>query len=423
MSRVIKSPRGMNDLLPPESSKWLYFESACRSLFERFGYLEVRTPIVESTELFARGIGEATDIVEKEMYTFPDRKERSLTMRPEMTAGCARSYIEHAIHKREPVTRWFYTGPMFRYERMQTGRYRQFYQVGVEAFGAPEPSVDAEQIAMLYGLYTQLGVTDLDVVVNSVGTGDDRQRYREALVAFLTPHRSELCEDCQRRMDTNPLRILDCKVPSCQLLVVDAPNILESLGPDSRAHFDQMRRHLDGFEIPHRVNPRVVRGLDYYTATVFEILGGSGNLGTQSTLVGGGRYDTLIERLGGPPTPAMGFALGVERAILSLPGDPSEYVNAPLAYLAAHGTAARERALAIAHRLRVAGLRIEVEHREVGLKAQFKRADKLGVRYVVTLGEDELASGEVKIRDMNRRQEIAVKLRDLESALKQRAHG
>lgn len=420
---ALRAVRGMNDVLPEEAELWLDFEARVHDWLARYGYRNIRMPLVEHTQLFRRAIGEATDIVEKEMYTFPDRKERSLTMRPEMTAGCARAYIEHSIHKREPVTRWFYTGPMFRYERMQTGRYRQFYQIGVEAFGAPEPSVDAEQIAMLHALYTQLGVTDLDVVVNSVGTGDDRQRYREALVAFLTPHRAELCEDCQRRMDTNPLRILDCKVPSCQLLVVDAPNILESLGPESRAHFDQVRRHLEGFEIPHRVDPRVVRGLDYYTATVFEILGGSGNLGTQSTLVGGGRYDNLIERLGGPPTPAMGFALGIERAILSLPGDPSEYVAAPLAYLASHGTAARERALAVAHRLRVAGLRIEVEHREVGLKAQFKRADKLGVRYVVTLGEDELASGEVKIRDMNRKQEIAVKLRDLESALKQRAHG
>lgn len=423
MSSIIKSPRGMNDVLPPDSAKWQYFESACRSLFERFGYLEVRTPVVEATELFARGIGEATDIVEKEMYTFQDRKERSLTMRPEMTAGCARAYIEHAIYKREPVTRWYYAGPMFRYERMQTGRYRQFYQVGVEAFGAAEPSVDAEQIAMCHALYTQLGVSDLDVIVNSVGTGDDRQRYREALVAFLTPHRDELCEDCRRRMDSNPLRILDCKVPSCKLLVVDAPSILDSLGETSRAHFDAVRRHLDDFEIPHRVDPRVVRGLDYYTATVFEILGASDNLGTQSTLVGGGRYDTLLERLGGPPTPAVGFALGIERAILSLPGAPEEYVHGPLAYLAAHGAAARARALAIAQRLRVAGLRIEVEHREVGLKAQFKRADKLGARYVVTLGDDELASGDVKIRDMNRRQETEVKLRDLESALKQRAHG
>ncbi|WP_428268240.1 histidine--tRNA ligase [Haliangium sp.] len=423
MSRVIKSPRGMNDLLPPDSSKWVYFEHACRSLFERFGYLEVRTPVVESTELFARGIGEATDIVEKEMYTFPDRKGRSLTMRPEMTAGCARAYIEHAVHKREPVTRWFYCGPMFRYERMQTGRYRQFYQVGAEAFGSAEPSVDAEQIAMCYALYSQLGVPDLDVAINSVGTGDDRERYRRSLLAFLTPHRDELCADCQRRLDTNPLRILDCKVSSCRLIVVDAPSVLDDLGDDSRAHFEKVRAHLDDFGIEYRVDPRIVRGLDYYTGTVFEILGASDALGTQSTLVGGGRYDTLVEGLGGPVTPAVGFALGVERAILSLPGDADEYVAAPLAFLAAHGDQARARAMAMAYTLRVAGLRIEVDHRGVGLKAQFKRADKLKARFVVTLGEDELASGQVKLRDMNRGQETPVALAELEAALKQRAHG
>ncbi len=423
MSRTIKSPRGMNDLLPPDSAKWHYFEAACRSLFERYGYLEVRTPIVESTDLFARGIGEATDVVEKEMYTFPDRKDRSLTMRPEMTAGCARSYIQHALHKREPVTRWFYIGPMFRYERMQTGRYRQFHQVGVEAFGAAEPSVDAEQIAMCHALYSQLGVSDLNVAINSVGSGDDRQRYRDALVAFFTPVRDELCGDCQRRLDTNPMRILDCKVSSCQLLAMDAPNILDSLGDDSRAHFDSVKAHLEAFGVPYRVNSRIVRGLDYYTGTVFEILSEAGNLGNQSTLVGGGRYDGLVESLGGPSTPGVGFALGIERAILSLPGEATEYVAKPLAYLAAHGDAARTRALAIAHRMRVAGLRVEVEHRHVGVKAQFKRADKLNARYVVTLGEDELASGKVKLRDMNRKSETEVALNDLEAALKQRAHG
>ncbi|ACY17501.1 histidine--tRNA ligase [Haliangium ochraceum] len=423
MSRSIKSPRGMNDLLPSESAKWLYFEGACRSLFERFGYHEVRTPVVESTELFARGIGEATDIVEKEMYTFRDRKDRSLTMRPEMTAGCARAYIEHAVHKREPVTRWFYTGPMFRYERMQTGRYRQFYQVGVEAFGSDAPSIDAEQIAMCYALYQQLGVTSLEVVVNSVGGGDDRQRYRDALLAFLTPQREALCGDCQRRLDVNPLRILDCKVESCRAIVADAPNILESLGADSRAHFDAVCAQLTAFGVEFRVDPKIVRGLDYYTGTVFEILGHSAGLGTQSTLVGGGRYDTLLERLGGPATPAVGFALGVERAVLSLEGEADDYQGKPLAYLASRGDEARARALALAYRLRLAGLRIEVEHRAVGLKAQFKRADKLGARYVITIGEDELASGEVKIRDMKRGQESPAALDELEAALKQRAYG
>lgn len=421
MSSTIQSPRGMNDLLPPASAKWSYFEGACRALFERYGYAEIRTPVVEATELFSRGIGEATDIVEKEMYTFPDRKGRSLTMRPEMTASCVRAYVQHAVYKREPVTRWFYIGPMFRYERMQAGRYRQFHQIGVEAYGVPEPSVDAEQIAMLHALYSQLGVPALDVVINSVGNAEDRPRYRQALIDHLTPHRDALCPDCQRRLETNPLRVLDCKVPGCHAIVADAPSILDSLGEASRAHFDRVRRHLDQLGVPHRVDARIVRGLDYYTGTVFEILTTAGTLGTQNTLVGGGRYDNLVESLGGPATPAMGFALGIERAILSLPGEAEEYAGAPLAYLAARGDAGREHALALAHRLRVAGLRVEVEHRSVGLKAQFKRADKLRARFVVAIGEDELAAGQVTIRDMNRGQETSVALAELEKALKQRA--
>lgn len=420
MSSTIKSPRGMNDLLPPESAKWQYFEGACRALFERFGYAEIRTPVVEATELFARGIGEATDVVEKEMYTFPDRKGRSLTMRPEMTASCVRAYVEHGVYKREPVTRWFYIGAMFRYERMQTGRYRQFHQVGVEAFGAAEPSVEAEQIAMLHALYSQLGVPALEVAVNSVGSAEDRPRYRQALLDFLRPHQSTLCPDCQRRLEGNPLRVLDCKVPTCQAIVVDAPSILDALGEGSRAHFDKVQEYLALLGVPFRVNARIVRGLDYYTGTVFELLSGAGALGTQNTLAGGGRYDSLVESLGGPSTPAVGFALGVERAILSLPGEPSDYAGVPLAYLAAHGEAARARALAMAHRLRVAGLRVEVEHRTVGLKAQFKRADKLGARFVVVLGEDELAAGQVTLRDMNRGEQTTVPLAGVEAALKQR---
>ncbi len=421
MSSNIKSPRGMNDLLPPDSAKWLYFENACRTLFERYGYAEVRTPMVESTALFARGIGESTDIVEKEMYTFPDLKGRSLTMRPEMTAGCARSYIQHAVYKREPITRWFYIGPMFRYERMQTGRYRQFHQVGVEAFGSDSASVDAEQIAMVYALYSQLGVKDLDLYINSVGDAEDRPRYRQALVDFLTPMRDKLCADCQRRLEKNPLRILDCKVPGCIEIVAGAPSVLDALGERSRAQFDAVQSHLSSYGVAFTVDTRIVRGLDYYTGTVFELKSSSGTLGTQSTLVGGGRYDNLVESLGGPPTPGVGFALGIERAVLSLPGEAGDYANKPLAFLAARGDAAREHALALAHRLRLAGLRIEVEHRQVGMKAQFKRADKLGARFVIALGDDELSSGQIKIRDMSQGSETEIALDAVESELKRRA--
>src|SRR5678816_3357449 len=264
MSELIQSVRGMNDLLPPESAKWGHFERRATALFERYGYAEIRTPVVESTALFARGIGEATDIVEKEMYTFPDRKGRSLTMRPEMTASCVRAYIEHAIAKREPVTRWYYIGPMFRYERMQLGRYRQFYQIGVEAFGVAEPTVEAEQIAMLDQLYRGLGLTDLSVLVNSVGGSEDRPRYRAALLAYFEPLAEGLCADCRRRLATNPLRVLDCKVPGCKTIVAGAPSVLEHLSDASRAHFDGACQALSDLGIAFTVDPRLVRGLDYY---------------------------------------------------------------------------------------------------------------------------------------------------------------
>lgn len=405
MSKTLSAVRGMNDVLPPDSAKWRFFEDRCRTLFERYGYREVRTPVLESTALFSRGIGEATDIVEKEMYTFPDRKGRSLTMRPEMTASCVRAYVEHSVHKREPVTRWYYAGPMFRYERMQTGRYRQFWQIGVEVFGIAEPTIDVEQIAMLYRLYDGLGVAGLEVLVNSVGTADDRPAYRAALVAFLEPHRAALCGDCQRRLDTNPLRVLDCKVETCRAIVKDAPSVLDALGDASRAHLDAVCGGLEGLGVPFRVEPRLVRGLDYYTGTVFEILSTAGELGAQNTIVAGGRYDGLVESLGGPATPGIGFALGVERALLSIPGEVADYEDGPRVFLVAHGDAARREALAIAQELREGGVSADLEHRAVGMKAQFKRADKLGASYVAVLGEDELAAGVVTLRDMQSREE------------------
>ncbi len=398
MSESLQSVRGMNDLLPPESARWQAFEHRCRSVFDRYGYGEVRTPVLESTALFARGIGDATDIVEKEMYTFPDRKQRSLTMRPEMTASCVRAYIQHSLHKKEPVTRWFYVAPMFRYERVQAGRYRQFWQVGVEAYGVAEPTIDAEQIAMAHALYSELGVGDLQVVVNSVGGAADRPAYRAALVAFLEPHRAELCPDCQRRLDQNPLRVLDCKVPGCKAVVADAPNVLEHLGPDSKAHFDGVQAALEALSVPYRIDARLVRGLDYYTGTVFEMMSNAEGLGSQNTLVAGGRYDGLVESLGGPATPAVGWAAGIERAMLSVPHDGAGWQ--PDVFLAVRGDQARQRALVLVGQLRAAGLRADLEHRTVGMKAQMKRADKLGARFVVALGDDELASGQVKLKEM-----------------------
>ncbi len=418
MSEPLKSVRGMNDLLPPESDRWHAFEQGCRSVFDRYGYGEIRTPVLESTSLFARGIGDATDIVEKEMYTFPDRKQRSLTMRPEMTASCVRAYIQHSLHKKEPVTRWYYVAPMFRYERVQAGRYRQFWQVGVEAFGVAEPTLDAEQIAMAYALYTELGVGDLEVVVNSVGGAADRPAYRAALIAFLEPHRAELCADCQRRIDQNPLRVFDCKVPGCQAVVAGAPSVLDHLGDESRTHFDGVRATLEALGVPHRVDARLVRGLDYYTGTVFEMLSNAGGLGAQNTLVAGGRYDGLLESLGGPSVPAVGWAAGIERAMLSVPADDDGWH--PDLFLAVRGDEARARAMLLVNQLRAAGLRADLEHRTVGMKAQMKRADKLGARFVVALGDDELASGQVKLKEMATGDETPCALDGIADAVQQR---
>jgi len=414
MSEPIQSVKGMNDVLPPESARWQHLEATCRTLFQRHGYGEVRTPVLESTALFKRGVGEATDIVEKEMYTFEDRGGRSLTMRPEMTASCVRAYIQHGVHTREPVTRWWYLGPMFRYERAQTGRYRSFWQIGCEVFGIAEPTIDAEQIAMLVELYRTLGVGDLTVLVNSVGSGDDRPRYREALVAYLTPQRAALCGDCQRRLDINPLRVLDCKVPTCQEIVKGAPRLTDFLGPAARAHFDGVQETLRALGVDHTVDPSLVRGLDYYTGTVFEIKSAAGSLGAQSTIVAGGRYDGLVEMLGGPATPAVGFALGVERALLCMSGDASTYAPPLQLFVGTMGAAARVRATALAHRLRQAGVAVEVEHRETGVKGQLRRAEKAGARFALVLGDAELTSGRGKLKEMATRAETEVALDDLE---------
>lgn len=405
MAELVASVKGMNDILPPTSAAWQRVEAAARRVFTAYGYGEIRTPIVEHTELFARGIGESTDVVGKEMYTFTDRSDRSLTLRPEMTAGCARAYLEHGLAGSEPVTRWWYCGPMFRYERMQVGRYRQFWQIGAEAYGVAEPTIDAEQIAMLHALYTDLGVDGLTACINNVGAGEDRVRYRAALVAYFTPHVASLCGDCQRRLAQNPLRILDCKVPTCRAIAADAPQPVAYLADATRAHFDGMQAALAEMGIPFRLEPRLVRGLDYYTGTVFEIVSSSANLGAQTTVVGGGRYDGLIEQLGGPATPAFGFAFGVERALLAMGAAGVGAGTPPALFIATRGAAARQRATVLAQALRTAGFVVEVEHREVSMKAQLRRAEKLAATYVLAIGDDELAKNQGALRHMASRTE------------------
>ncbi len=415
---MLTAVKGMNDLLPPDSAKWGHVERTARDLFERHGYREIRTPIVERTALFVRSVGEVTDIVEKQMYTFDDRDETSITLRPEGTAGVVRAYVEHAVAKKEVVSRYYYMGPMFRRERMQRGRYRQFYQIGVEALGVAEPTIDAEQVAMLHTLFTDLGVDRVDALINNLGGPEDRPAYRAALVAYFEPYRAELCEDCQRRLDKNPLRILDCKVPRDQAIAAGAPATIDYLGEASRRHFDGFQAALRALGVPFRVDPRLVRGFDYYTGTLYELQATGGDLGAQNTLCGGGRYDRLVEELGGTPTPAVGFAMGLERILLTLPGEPESFEPGTEVFLAALGDAARLACLTLAHALRRAGWRAEIDHRAGSMKAQLKRADRLRARAVVIIGDDELAAKTVVVKDMAAGAQSVVPQAELEAALR-----
>ncbi|HSP78150.1 MAG TPA: histidine--tRNA ligase, partial [Myxococcaceae bacterium] len=318
MSQKISGVKGMNDILPGEVEIWQFVERTTRELFARFGYGEVRTPMVEDTALFVRSVGEETDIVGKEMYTFEDKGGRSLSLRPEGTAPAARAYIEHSVMNQEPLTRWYYLGPMFRYERMKTGRYRQFHQIGAEAYGSREPAQDVELMDMVVQLLQKLGLSEVSLNINSLGDEACRPAYQARLVEHLRGHAGELCADCQRRLESNPLRVLDCKVERCQQIAQAAPSILESLCEPCRAHFDEVQRKLTALDIRFQVNPRIMRGLDYYTRTAFEFIAAHPALGTASTVGGGGRYDKLVKSLGGPDVPAVGFGLGLDRLCLLL---------------------------------------------------------------------------------------------------------
>ena len=392
MSKTIQAVRGMNDLLPDAVARWQRIEAAARSVFAAYGYREIRLPLVERTELFARSIGNLTDIVEKEMYTFEDRNGESLTLRPEGTAGCVRAGIENGLLHNQ-VQRLWYAGAMFRHERPQKGRYRQFHQIGVEAFGVGAPDLDAELILICARLWRALGIRGLTLELNSLGTSETRAAYRRALVAYLERHRSALDEDSQRRLEKNPLRVLDSKNPAMQQIIHNAPSLTEYLDDASRAHFGRLCEYLTSAGMAYTLNPRLVRGLDYYTGTVFEWA--TDRLGAQSAVCAGGRYDGLVELLGGQATPAAGFALGLERLAELLALDVSETGDnqAPQAYLAVLDEAVRSQALKLAESLRDRGWRIECHGGSGSLKAQLKRADKSGARFALLLGPDEVARG------------------------------
>lgn len=392
-----RAVKGMNDILPDEIERWHRLELAFRRSAELHGYVEVRTPVVEHTNLFVRSIGEVTDIVEKEMFTF-QRSDESLTLRPEGTAGAARAYVEHKVHAKEPSSRWYYLGPMFRAERPQRGRYRQFYQAGCEIFGDPGPACDAELIDMLCQLFTELGIRELEVAVNTIGGPGTRERHRAALLDFLRPRRESLSPHAQARLDTNPLRILDSKDPRDQAACAGAPSIVELLDDADRAHWDGLRGCLDALGTPYVVEPNLVRGLDYYTRTAFEIRSHAGELGAQNTLAGGGRYDEMVAGLGGPAVPAIGFAMGIERILLAMGEHVPKLV--PACFVAPMGARAIERSLVLGRELRDRGVRTFVDGRGGSLKSMLRRADAMGVRLCLVLGDAELERQVVQLKDL-----------------------
>lgn len=404
-------------MLPDTARAWERLQAAAAALFERYGYEPIYTPLFEHTELFARGIGEATDIVGKEMYTFDDRSGRSITLRPEGTAGVVRAAIEHALVPQGSVAKLYYAGPMFRYERPQKGRMRQFWQIGVELLGAAEPSADAEVVALLVRYFEAVGLPRgrMRLLVNSMGDERCRPAYRDAVAAHIRANADGLCEECRRRADTNPLRAFDCKNERCQAVMADAPRITDALCGECREHYEAVKRRLDALGIAYEEAPRLVRGLDYYTRTVFEVQ--AEGLGAQNAIGGGGRYDGLFATLGGAPTPGLGFALGFERTLLALQAAGVEpgASHGVAAYVAAVDESCRDAAFALAMALRDAGIAAELDHRARSLKAQFKHADKLGARIVVVLGPDELAAGQATVRDMETKEERKVALADVPS--------
>jgi histidyl-tRNA synthetase len=400
MSQRIQSIRGMNDILPADNAAWATLERVAARVFAGYGYEQIRLPIMERTDLFQRAVGEVTDIVEKEMYTFEDRGGESLSLRPEGTAGAVRAGIEHGL-LHNASQRFWYTGAMFRYERPQKGRYRQFHQFGIEAFGQTGPDVDVEQIAMAARLFAALGVTGIRLEINTLGTPDERADYRDALHDYFSAHADRLDEDSKRRLERNPLRILDSKNPAMAELIEGAPTLREYLGAESSAHFDGLCRGLEALGIDYRINPRLVRGLDYYTRTVFEWI--TSDLGAQDAVCSGGRYDGLVEQLGGRATPATGFALGVERLIaLMLDQNVALDDLKPQAYLVHGGNAASVRVPALAEALRdaVPGLRLRVHAGGGSLKSQFKRADKSDARLALVFGEEEAAADIIQIKPL-----------------------
>lgn len=410
----LRSVKGFHDILPEEIKRWHSIENNARSVLEIYGFEELRIPHMEYTDLFSRGIGTTTDIIEKEMYTFDDRDGSSLSLRPEGTAGVVRSYIENSMHAKGPGNKIYYIGNMFRHERPQKGRYRGFSQIGAEFFGSHSPAADAETIAMLWQILDQLGLTDsMAIEINSIGDPESRNVYRDQLREYLLPVREKLCDNCRRKLETNPLRILDCKNRQCRKITGDAPSILDVISRKSRDHFSTVKDLLDMLELPYHINDRIVRGLDYYTETVFEFT--TDLLGSQNAVAAGGRYNNLVELMGGQPTPAVGFAMGMERVVLLHKMKYEIWPGIDIrVYVAWMGEGSFETAFKTANGLRKKGISAELEHGDKSLKSQLKRANRLNADFCLIIGEDELFKGKLKLRNMKESTEEEIPVDDLE---------
>ena len=408
---MIQLIRGFKDIFPGEIETWQWIERTAAALFGDFGFKEIRIPVMERTELFARSIGEDTDIVEKEMYTFPDRKGDLITLRPEATASIVRAYIQHRLYAADPVQKFYTIGPMFRRERPQKGRYRQFYQINAEVFGIASPLIDVQLIYLLMTLLNRLGVANVQAHINSLGCPDCRPNYRLALADYLVSVSDSLCKDCRRRRERNPLRVLDCKVPSCRQAMTDAPSILDHLCDDCRHDFDLVRESLERLGVAYVTDKRLVRGLDYYTRTTFEIQ--TGALGAQSAVAGGGRYDGLVKVLGGPDMPATGFAIGLDRLAEIVAQQERGHLKTPDLYVAALGRAGQRQAFLWICRWCDQGLWVEMDYGDRSLKSQMKRADKLGADFVMIIGDNEIKEGAAVLRNMKTKKQVRIELDEI----------
>ena len=417
---MIKKQKGCNDIFGREAKIWKYVESVIDAAMEKYNYTFIRTPIFESTELFHRGIGEGTDIVSKETYDFVDRGGRNITLRPEGTAGVVRSYIENKMYG-DPVqpVKLYYNGTMYRYERPQSGRDRELTQFGVEVLGSSDPAMDAEVISVAVNIFKLLGLKGIKVKINSLGDTESRDNYRKALIEYFEPHISELCPDCNERLKKNPLRILDCKFDAENEIIKNAPVMLDYLNEESKNRFEDVQNYLDVLDIDYEVDPKIVRGLDYYSHTVFEIEATVKDFGSNNVIAGGGRYDTLVSNLGGPETPGIGFACGLGRLVMAL---DKEEIELPIkkdldAFILYVNDTEKEYALALTQDLRLQGLRVETEHMNRGLKGQFKQADRLNAKYLVILNSEDLVAGEIQVKDSQTKETIMVKEAEIDDYL------